>query len=100
MSSTETFLQILDYQPQHQPAIQQLNEEWLVKYFTVEPYDQKVLSKPEQYILSEGGHILIAELEGKTVGTCALLKRGEGKYELSKMAVTPAYQGKRIGEAL
>jgi len=34
------------------------------------------------------------------VGTCAVIKTGQAEYELAKMAVSPKYQGRKIGNAL
>jgi len=58
-----------------------------------------VLSRPLE-ILREGGAIFLARYQDEIVGTCALLKAGEGRYELSKMAVTSRHQGLGIGRRL
>ena len=36
----------------------------------------------------------------KTIGTVALIKRGDGIYELTKMAIKPFNQGKNLGQQL
>ncbi|GGG99585.1 hypothetical protein GCM10011416_17430 [Polaribacter pacificus] len=76
-----------------------LNIEWLQTYFYVEPYDEKVLSNPQTYILDKGGFIFFATYENEIVGTVALINEKEC-FELSKMAVLPKYQGKKIGQQL
>ena len=38
--------------------------------------------------------------EGKTIGTFAFLKKGEGLYEFSKMALTPKERGKGYGNLM
>ncbi|GAB3579116.1 GNAT family N-acetyltransferase [Hymenobacter daeguensis] len=86
-----------DFRPGDQPIFRQLNEEWISRYFILEPADLKALDHPEEYILAPGGHILLAEVDGQVVGTCALIKMADGGYELAKMAVSPAAQGRRIG---
>ncbi len=94
-------VEIVDYQsgdPEHCERFKTLNLEWLEKYFTVEPVDHKVLWNP-QMIISEGGAILFAKVAGEIVGTCALQKQGDN-WELTKMAVTEAHQGKKIGKKL
>lgn len=91
---------ILDFEPQHQPAFQALNEEWISRYFALEEPDHQMLNDPQTYILSGGGHILMAAHQGSIVGTCALIKEHDGAYELAKMAVSPAAQGLGIGWAL
>jgi DNA-binding MarR family transcriptional regulator/GNAT superfamily N-acetyltransferase len=90
-------VRIRDFEPADQPAFKQLNMEWISRYFTLEPADLKALDQPAAYILAPGGCILLAEVGGKVVGTCALIKMADGGYELAKMAVAPAAQGQRIG---
>ena len=90
-----------DFGPGDQPVFRQLNEEWISRYFTLEPADLMVLNHPEEYILQPGGCILLAELDGQVVGTCALIKMADGRsYELAKMAVSPAAQGQQLGHLL
>lgn len=92
-------VQIVDYKPAYQKAFQQLNEEWITKYFKMEEADHKALSNPQKNIIAKGGFILVALLNGDPVGVCALLKMNDPvyEYELAKMAVSPAAQGKNIG---
>jgi putative acetyltransferase len=91
---------IVDYTPSHREAFRALNLAWITAYFAVEPADREVLDDPEGNILARGGCILIAEAAGEAVGTCALLRNDDGSFELAKMAVAEAVQGRGIGEAL
>lgn len=91
---------IVDYLPQYAPYFEQLNVEWLEKYFYVEDYDKDVLGHPNKYIIKKGGDILFAMCNGEVVGTCALLKYNDDEYELTKMAVTEKAQGKQVGKKL
>ena len=93
-------LKIINFEAQYAEDFLILNLEWLEKYYHVENYDREVLSKPDKYILSKGGHILFALIEDKVVGTLALINRQEDGYELSKMAVTESFQGQKIGKKL
>jgi GNAT superfamily N-acetyltransferase len=93
-------VQILDFKPQHAAAFKALNEEWITRYFVLEEADRVSLNNPQSYILDKGGFILMASYKGEIVGTCALIKDGEGVYELAKMAVTPKAQGLKIGKQL
>jgi len=68
-------------------------------HFYVEPYDHKILGDPQSYIIDKGGYIFFAEINSKIVGTVALINEKEC-YELSKMAVSPEYQGLKIGNKL
>jgi len=93
-------LEIVPYNPNYDEDFARLNFAWLEKYFYVEDYDREVLTKPKQYIIDKGGHIYYALLNGKVAGTTALIQRDPGVYELSKMAVSKEFQGKRIGQKL
>ncbi len=90
-------IEIINYQPKYARAFKELNEAWINKYFTMEDSDRKMLDDPEGYIIDKGGAIVIALMDGKPVGTCALIKMKEGIYELAKMAVSPEAQGQKIG---
>ncbi|NNC70376.1 MAG: GNAT family N-acetyltransferase [Flavobacteriaceae bacterium] len=76
-----------------------MNLAWLKKYFYVEDHDHEVLNNSRTYILDNGGYIFFALYQGDVAGTVALMNEEEG-YELSKMAVEPKYQGKKIGQKL
>src|SRR5947209_1430101 len=81
-------------------AFRQLNEEWISRYFVLEAKDRETLGDPEGTILNKGG-VIFQALSGKSVvGVVALIPMGNGVYELSKMAVSPAMQGQGIGRRL
>ncbi|NIG56385.1 helix-turn-helix domain-containing GNAT family N-acetyltransferase [Chitinophaga sp. Cy-1792] len=92
-------VQIVDYKPEYNAAFRALNEEWISTYFKMEAADYKALDDPEGYILAKGGHILVALLDGKPMGVCALIKMDDPdyQYELAKMAVSPEARGKNLG---
>lgn len=90
-------IEIVNYQPNHAKAFKELNEAWINQYFEMEESDRKMLNDPQGYILDKGGAIIIAEMDGKTIGTCALIKMQSKTYELAKMAVSPEAQGQKIG---
>ena len=93
-------IEIRDYEPRYRAAFRDLNLEWIIRYFEVEPSDVEVLENPEPAILDRGGSIFVA-CEGSTVaGVCALMNAGDGVYQLAKMAVSPAFQGRGIGRLL
>lgn len=92
--------EIIEFQPQYAKDFRDLNLAWLKKYFWVEPHDEEVLGNPEQYIISPGGNIFFVKDGNEIIGTVALMKMEEGVFELTKMAVTPEYQGKNIGQKL
>lgn len=93
-------IRVVPFQHKYAAAFYNLNIEWLETYFYVEDFDREVLSKPDSYILSPGGHIFFAIEDEEVIGTVALLKRGEGIFELTKMAVAPNQRGKKVGQQL
>ncbi|KGL63226.1 GNAT family N-acetyltransferase [Polaribacter sp. Hel1_85] len=89
-------LEIIAYQPALAPHFYSLNVAWLEKYFYVEPYDEKVLSNPQKYVIDSGGFIFFAKYNDEIVGVVSLINQ-KTFFELSKMAVSPKYQGLKIG---
>ena len=81
-------------------AFRTLNEEWISRYFVLEPKDRETLGDPENTILRKGGRIFMVWTGGEAVGCVALIPMGDGVYELSKMAVSPAMRGQGIGRRL
>ena len=92
-------IKIVDFHPRYGDAFKTLNVEWLAALFEVEPIDDQVLSNPKSTI-ADGGAILYALNNDEAIGCCALKHRGDGVYELTKMAVTAAAQGLGIGRLL
>lgn len=94
-------IEILQYNAAYATYFHDLNIEWLQTYFYVEAYDKEVLSNPEAYIISKGGHIFFAKTENGIVGTVALMPtNNDGIFELTKMTVAPSERGKKVGQYL
>lgn len=91
---------IVEFKSKYGQAFKDLNYAWLKKYFEVEPYDEIVLSDPKLHILDKGGVVLLAKVGEEIVGTCALIRQSEHKFELAKLAVSETHQGKHIGRML
>ncbi|MEY4382964.1 MAG: hypothetical protein RI995_506 [Bacteroidota bacterium] len=91
--------EIISYRSEFKSAFKALNEEWITKYFKMEESDFKALDHAEKYIIQKGGQIFIALLNQEAVGVCALIKMNNSVYdfELAKMAVSPKFQGNKIG---
>jgi GNAT superfamily N-acetyltransferase len=99
---SENVIMIVDYSPEYARAFKELNVEWITTYFEMEANDYKALDNPDEYIINEGGHILVALYNDRPVGVVALIKMDhpEYDYELAKMAVSPKQQGLKIGTNL
>lgn len=93
-------IKIIPYSEENKHYIKMLNVEWLEKHFVVEPNDEKQLSNPQTEIIDKGGLIFYAQYNDKIVGTFSLMKVDETTFELSKMAVTAAFQGFGIGKMM
>jgi putative acetyltransferase len=91
---------IREFIPGDEAAFRRLNEEWIVRYFAMEPGDQEALADPRRTILEPGGRIFLAVRQGEIVGCCALKPMGPGEYEVAKMAVTESQRGGGIGRNL
>ena len=102
MNDNSNEVKIAAYEPQYKEAFKALNEEWIKTFFVMEASDYKLLDNPEEHILNKGWYIVFALLNDEAVGTCALVKEKEEPltFELSKMAVSPKAQGKKIGYLL
>jgi GNAT superfamily N-acetyltransferase len=81
-------------------AFRTLNEEWITTHFALEPKDRETLQDPENTVLRKGGNVFIAYVRGEAAGCAALIPMGSARYELSKMAVSPALRGLGIGRVL
>lgn len=95
-----TKMEICAYSPTLRPFFKTLNEEWLNKYFVVEPYDAFLLENCASEIIDKGGNIFFGKLNGVVIGTYAILAPVDGCVELGKMAITAAHQGKGYGQQL
>ena len=94
-------VEIVPYRPDHAQAWRGLNEYWILAGgYAIEAKDRLVLDDPDGAILSRGGSIFIAERDGRAVGCCSLMAMDDGGYEVGKMAVDAAVQGRRLGERL
>ncbi|WP_299390739.1 GNAT family N-acetyltransferase [uncultured Gelidibacter sp.] len=94
-------IEIIPFKNKYAKDFYALNIEWLQKFFSVEPFDEEVLSKPEGYVIEKGGYIFFAKLHEEIVGTVALMPTEDADvFELTKMAVSPEHRGYKIGQQL
>ena len=91
---------IRQFQPGDAAAFRRLNEEWITRYFRIEPKEELVLADPQKVILDSGGRIFFATAGERCIGCCGLIRLNEKEFEVAKMAVEPSYQGAGIGHRL
>jgi putative acetyltransferase len=95
MAPQKIELEIREFAAGDAAAFQRLNEEWIRRYFVLEPKDIQTLADPEGTILKSGGRIFFAVRDDEVVGCCALAAMTPGEFEVVKMAVTESCQ--RVG---
>lgn len=94
-------LRLFEYQPCYAPFFEQINSQWINDMFVLEEIDKNVLQNPQQQIIDKGGFIWFAEYANLgIVGTCALMNKGDGAFELTKMGVLESTRGLKVGEKL
>jgi N-acetylglutamate synthase-like GNAT family acetyltransferase len=93
-------VEIIDYKDFYESDFRRINLEWLDKYSLKEELDVVTLNNPRETILDTGGVIFLAKADGEIIGSAALIDEHDGVFELAKMAVVPAWQGKGISNRL
>ncbi len=92
---------IRPFRPGHdEAAFRRLNEAWLTEYFRIEPKDAQLFDDPIGQFITSGGDILVLDADNQTVGCCALIKLGNGTFEIAKMAIAQTHQRRGYGELL
>ena len=77
-----------------------LNYEWIERSYGVEQHDHDVLDHPRTSVIEPGGEIFFALIDGRAIGTVAMIPIDEDSFELAKMAVAPEARGQGIGDLL
>lgn len=93
-------IKIVEYEERYHDDLKRLSYEWLEKYVSVEPEDEKILNNPKEVVLDKGGFIFFVEYGEEIVGTVSLIRVDETTFELAKLGVTEKYQGLKIGNML
>lgn len=93
-------MQIESFKPEYASAFDRLNRAWIEEFFWIEPFDNEVLTKPDQYILNQGGELWFAVENGEVLGACALIKLRDDLFEFTKLGVDEKARGKGVARAL
>ena len=76
-----------------------LNKAWIEESWRLEDSDKKDLLNPDK-IIEKGGQVFFA-LENKiAIGTVAMIKSSDDRFELAKMTVQEGFRGKGIANML
>jgi GNAT superfamily N-acetyltransferase len=110
MNEERTDVVVREFEAGDEAAFRRLNEEWITRYFKLEPKDEYAFANPRETILNRGGRIFFAVRASATgeeaLGCCALVAMGAGahrdvaEFEVAKMAVTASAQGLGLGRLL
>jgi N-acetylglutamate synthase-like GNAT family acetyltransferase len=94
-------LEFLTFQPELAEDFESINKQWIRAMFTLEAADLLCLEQPQEQIIDRGGQIWFARNQGLGVlGCCAVMPKGAGAFELTKMGVLEGTRGLKVGERL
>lgn len=93
-------IKIIPFEDRFAEKFKQLNMDWLKGFDLFEPADLNYLDTPWEFIIHPGGRILIATVNDRVVGTCAIVLKNGNTAELAKLAVSKQFQGRGIGRKL
>jgi len=93
-------VEVVEYDEKYKKDFARLNYEWISKYYHVEEHDHDQLDNPREYIVEKGGQVFFALSGVRVAGTVALIRVNYDVLELAKMAVSPEFQGYKIGDKL
>ncbi|MFQ3235859.1 MAG: N-acetylglutamate synthase-like GNAT family acetyltransferase [Paraglaciecola sp.] len=96
-----TTLKFIPFTLELAPYFKQINQQWIEQMFTLEAPDEAMLNGPQEHIIDTGGYIWFASHQTLgIIGTCALMQRQPGVYELTKMGVLTGARNLKVGEKL
>ena len=76
-----------------------LNKAWIEESWHLEDSDKKDLLNPDK-IVDNGGQIFFALQDHKAIGTVAMIRSSDDRFELAKMTVQDDFRGKGIANML
>jgi GNAT superfamily N-acetyltransferase len=100
MTKSLKALTVVSYRQEFRAAFEQLNREWIERYFALEDADRELFRDPEATIVASGGQIFFVLEDGQVQGTCAVLRQDAHECEIAKMAVAQAARGRGFGDLL
>jgi ribosomal protein S18 acetylase RimI-like enzyme len=93
-------VRIITFDPAYAKDFADLNYEWIAANYGIEDHDHDQLDHPVASVLEKGGEIFFALVDGQVAGTVAMIRIDDHSFELAKMAVSPKFQGRKLGDLL
>ena len=93
-------IRVVTFEPRFAKAFADLNYEWIAKYYQIEKHDHEQLDDPQETIIDLGGQIFFVRVGDEVAGTVAMIRMEGNSFELAKMAVSPKFQGRKLGDLL
>ena len=90
---------IVDFNKKYSEKFFVLNKAWIEESWHLEDSDKKDLLNPDKIVLN-GGQIFFALENQKAIGTVAMIKSSDDRFELAKMTVKVDFRGKGIANML
>jgi putative acetyltransferase len=90
-------LSLREFEDGDEAAFKSINEQWIKRWFAIEPTDLQALDHPREKILDKGGKIYFTLRDEEVVGCCALIAMGPREFELAKMGVLESARGSGAG---
>jgi ribosomal protein S18 acetylase RimI-like enzyme len=91
---------IVEFEPELARSFADLNYQWIEETYGIEPHDREILDHPREVIIAAGGQVFFAKVGDDVAGTVAMIPYGDDAFELTKMAVDPAFRGRGLGDKL
>lgn len=93
-------VKIVEFDPAYALDFAELNYQWIAESYGVEAHDREILDHPKESIVDAGGQVFFAVVDDQAAGTVAMIPMEDDAYELTKMAVSPVFRGRGIGDKL
>jgi len=90
---------VTDFQGQYSNQFYKLNKAWIEESWVLEDSDKKDLLNPGK-IVENGGQVFFALEDKIAIGTVAMIKSSNDRFELAKMTVQEDFRGKGIANIL
>ena len=90
---------VTDFLSQYSNKFYKLNKAWIEESWVLEDSDKKDLLNPDK-IVENGGQVFFALEDKIAIGTVAMIKSSDDKFELAKMTVQEDFRGKGAANML